>query len=417
MGGIHYCFWNAFLKRRFYMENLLIVKQLLETILSTPVIVTDDLPGSLKSFEDEHCFSKTLQPINTASYLHEFTDEMDRNTIYEIYEPLETVKILFFLGNYLVIIGPYTETEWDTKKSERLLAVLGISMSYLTSYELYKCHYSIINFELIMRAVKTLIEAGGFCVSDYSYRKIKKTFDGDVSSAPISKEYTYEYVNRRYALENEFMHFIQTGDALKAKETLKKLTLMTQGLSYTKGIMWNNIAGASCLRTIIRIAATQSALPPIIIDAITQKYAQNLYSIGNFAHKHQSSNFAYELVDELCTEIEKIQKQKYSAIVRKAISFIQLNLGHTLSVNLIAAELHITADYLAKQFKKETDTLIRNYIMMERTKKAAELLLSTRLTIQDISTYVGYVDNNYFVKVFKCHYGMTPTDYRKKYAI
>ena len=32
--------------------------------------------------------------------------------------------------------------------------------------------------------------------------------------------------------------------------------------------------------------------------------------------------------------------------------------------------------------------------------------------IQEISSYVGYPDNNYFVKVFKAQYGLTPSEYR-----
>lgn len=55
--------------------------------------------------------------------------------------------------------------------------------------------------------------------------------------------------------------------------------------------------------------------------------------------------------------------------------------------------------------------------MAERTKKAAGLLSTTKHSIQDISTYVGYLDNNYFVKVFKSQYDMTPSDYRKMHAM
>ncbi|MDE5697414.1 MAG: AraC family transcriptional regulator [Lachnospiraceae bacterium] len=35
--------------------------------------------------------------------------------------------------------------------------------------------------------------------------------------------------------------------------------------------------------------------------------------------------------------------------------------------------------------------------------------------IQEISSFVGYLDNNYFVKVFKKQYGLTPTVFRLQY--
>ena len=41
------------------------------------------------------------------------------------------------------------------------------------------------------------------------------------------------------------------------------------------------------------------------------------------------------------------------------------------------------------------------------------MLKETALQIQEISAYVGYPDNNYFIKVFKKIYNMTPSEYRK----
>ena len=49
-----------------------------------------------------------------------------------------------------------------------------------------------------------------------------------------------------------------------------------------------------------------------------------------------------------------------------------------------------------------------------RCQEAAQMLKKTDLPIQEISFYVGYPDNNYFVKVFRSEYGVTPTDYRSK---
>ena len=44
---------------------------------------------------------------------------------------------------------------------------------------------------------------------------------------------------------------------------------------------------------------------------------------------------------------------------------------------------------------------ISQYLTIERCKKAAELLSSSEYQIQEISSFVGYSDNNYFVKVFR----------------
>ena len=52
------------------------------------------------------------------------------------------------------------------------------------------------------------------------------------------------------------------------------------------------------------------------------------------------------------------------------------------------------------------------FIAELRCRQAAEMLRETNLPIQEISSYVGYTDNNYFVKVFKKVMGNTPSEYR-----
>ena len=63
-------------------------------------------------------------------------------------------------------------------------------------------------------------------------------------------------------------------------------------------------------------------------------------------------------------------------------------------------------------FKHETGRTITQYIVHLRCRQAAEMLRETNLPVQEISSYVGYTDNNYFVKVFKKVIGNTPSEYR-----
>ena len=49
----------------------------------------------------------------------------------------------------------------------------------------------------------------------------------------------------------------------------------------------------------------------------------------------------------------------------------------------------------------------------EARKRAAELLKDPSIPISDISTRVGYPDNNYFSKAFRNCMSMTPSEYRR----
>ncbi|WP_408606431.1 helix-turn-helix domain-containing protein [Lachnospira pectinoschiza] len=54
------------------------------------------------------------------------------------------------------------------------------------------------------------------------------------------------------------------------------------------------------------------------------------------------------------------------------------------------------------------------YLNQIRMQHAANSLIKTNQSIQEISASVGIYDSNYFVKIFKKEFNLTPTAYRKK---
>ena len=55
-----------------------------------------------------------------------------------------------------------------------------------------------------------------------------------------------------------------------------------------------------------------------------------------------------------------------------------------------------------------------DYIQLLRLKKSIELMADQNNTISGIAYEVGFSDPNYFSKVFKKVYKLTPSDYRKQ---
>ena len=90
----------------------------------------------------------------------------------------------------------------------------------------------------------------------------------------------------------------------------------------------------------------------------------------------------------------------------------------------ISCDLTIKA--LCKRLGVTRSTLYRNlgigfnisaYIKNRRLHKAESLLRDTDLAVSLISEQCGYADYNYFIKVFKRKYGLSPLKYRKKFRI
>ncbi len=70
-------------------------------------------------------------------------------------------------------------------------------------------------------------------------------------------------------------------------------------------------------------------------------------------------------------------------------------------------------DYLSRKFKAITGESFNEKLLSMRMEKAEELLLTTDLTIEQISQLVGFHDKSWFQKKFKEIYNNTPSKYRK----
>ena len=107
------------------------------------------------------------------------------------------------------------------------------------------------------------------------------------------------------------------------------------------------------------------------------------------------------------------KKQVYSQAVQKIMEYIEANYRENISLEELAAYVHMNRSYVSHLFKKETGDNLYNYLQQYRLEKAKELLEHTRDSIQEICWKVGIQDSGYFSKLFKKYAGMTPLEYRK----
>ena len=78
--------------------------------------------------------------------------------------------------------------------------------------------------------------------------------------------------------------------------------------------------------------------------------------------------------------------------------------------------VYLSADHLARVFKKETGETLVKYITDKRINAAKEMLSDTKTPISQVASEVGYDNYSYFTKIFKEKTGCSPGDYRKHHA-
>lgn len=96
------------------------------------------------------------------------------------------------------------------------------------------------------------------------------------------------------------------------------------------------------------------------------------------------------------------------------VRFVELHLSENCSLQLLAREMNMNANYLGQLFKRETGKTYSNYVTELRIERAKELLSADELSINEIAMALGFNDYFYFLKTFKRVTGCTPKQYRQR---
>lgn len=83
------------------------------------------------------------------------------------------------------------------------------------------------------------------------------------------------------------------------------------------------------------------------------------------------------------------------------------------NVGYLADKCCLTAGYFGQLVKTETGRTAKDFINDRLLTTAKEFLNDDRLTVQQISSRLGFEYPQHFVRFFKHHTGMTPNEYRK----
>lgn len=82
------------------------------------------------------------------------------------------------------------------------------------------------------------------------------------------------------------------------------------------------------------------------------------------------------------------------------------------SVQNIADQVFLSANYLSDLLKKETGKTAQEHIHLRLINKAKDLLLTTNLSVKEIAYDLGFDYPHYFSRVFKSKTGKTPVAFR-----
>ena len=96
-----------------------------------------------------------------------------------------------------------------------------------------------------------------------------------------------------------------------------------------------------------------------------------------------------------------------------AMRYMHANYKDTIHLKELACMCNVSPNYFHKIFKQTFKVTPTNYIILLRMNSALQLLKDNGVTIKEIAFELGFTDNAHFCKTFKKYYGITPGEYQR----
>lgn len=140
-----------------------------------------------------------------------------------------------------------------------------------------------------------------------------------------------------------------------------------------------------------------------------------ILEIGQATSWKQIRRAIEELLNYFNFEKEDLQgNEAFSMMVRKAVEMAKKYYSEGITLEETASRLYVSEEYLSTQFKKETQSSFTETVRKFRIEKIKDLLLNSKLKLNQIAELTGYSDPKYMSRVFKEEVGIFQQNFVKK---
>jgi AraC family transcriptional regulator len=100
--------------------------------------------------------------------------------------------------------------------------------------------------------------------------------------------------------------------------------------------------------------------------------------------------------------------------VKRACEKLESNLGGTVSLQQVAAELDLSVSYFSRAFRVSTGLPPHQWLLRQRVKVAKQLLAVRNLPLSEVAISAGFADQSHFTRVFSSAVGVSPGTWRRE---
>lgn len=140
-----------------------------------------------------------------------------------------------------------------------------------------------------------------------------------------------------------------------------------------------------------------------------------LFSTAKYSNQTDFLNQVQDYIEIVKNQIGGVRQK--NDLVGNVSQYLEDHFREDPSLIDLAEEFFVSPTYLSKRFKEKTGGNISQYIEKLKMEHAKTMLIVSEVPVTEIALEVGYMDSNYFSRVFKKATGMTPRDFRVYYTL
>ena len=191
----------------------------------------------------------------------------------------------------------------------------------------------------------------------------------------------------------------------------------------------NSVFERSSVKPVFRSSAADAVVldPGVswqknILDSA--KSIEQVYKRKDFGWELAVCSSLYSLWNELVCHLQEslaeddapaaeVARQRRSQRIKDTLAYIREHYAQKLTLDEIAAHLHLSTNECCRFFKKNMNCTLFEYITEYRLGKSMELLEHTDLPVSQIAYETGFGSSSYFIEKFRKNVGTTPAAFRK----
>jgi AraC-like DNA-binding protein len=313
-------------------------------------------------------------------------------------------------GSYCVI-GPWVENIPTTDEVDEIVQRNDIPQYLRTELEQYLNNLPLVSFRLCWEAMLVTIAEHIYDSETVgvSYHKIESSDTGNEYSPEQEPAISTQLIEELYKNEDALLDAVRNGDIKLALQCVAHFSYY-RAPERAGEIFRNGKDYMLILNTLFRKTVQLSQVHPVHIHTLSSDFARRIEA----AVKPSELNYLLDsMIRRYCALVQEHALGKYSLVVRKVLNTVEFNLQKPFSLNMLAEQHHIDPSNLAHQFKREVGVSITSYVNFRRL-ELAKSLLGSGLYIQEIAEQCGFLDVNYFTRLFKRQFGVAPRECRKR---